>query len=429
MNVLLVNGSCKVGGVSTFLLALQSALMQLAHRCEIFFFEHGPMEERLPRNRPIRFGTLEDLLRLVDREKFTVVHGNNVDWITGISAVRQLGATLVLTAHKVREVERTYGWSRQDCDRFAAVSEWIRRDLQPFTDVPIQVIPNGIDTAVFCPAPEADTTPPIVAWIGRGGAERKHLDTFAAIAPALARAGMRLWVIDPHGPSGIHPRFAAAGRALAPLAERWGAVPYAEMPAMYRQIASSGGCVVSTADLEGLPLTLLEAQACGCTVVASDVRGNNECVSPEHGGVLFPLETPAAELADRVLSTLRDREALRTSQYRASHYVHEQFSLSRMAERYVQLYTGQEQPAVPRSRRLHVRRLSPVWNFRTYLDQRWGVGYTQYALSRLLASHGDWRLAAAAGRASLVTSPTMFLRPSRLAHLLNTQLKKLEVRG
>ena len=43
-----------------------------------------------------------DLLRLAGDGGFDVVHANNTDWPTGISAVRQLGVKLVVSAHKVR---------------------------------------------------------------------------------------------------------------------------------------------------------------------------------------------------------------------------------------------------------------------------------------------------------------------------------------
>ena len=147
MNILLANSSCKVGGVSTFLLSLRTELLARGHRCSMFFFEHGPMEAHLPRDAQAHFGGLADCLKLVADEAIDVVHANNVDWPTGISAVRRIGAKLVLTAHKVREPAWTYGWHSGNCDAFVTVSSWIRDELQPFTDVPIQVVHNGIDTA------------------------------------------------------------------------------------------------------------------------------------------------------------------------------------------------------------------------------------------------------------------------------------------
>jgi glycosyltransferase involved in cell wall biosynthesis len=421
MRVLLANSTCKLGGVSTFMLGLQSALRGLGHECELFFFSGGSMESRLPPDANAHFGTLTDCLRLIARRGFTVVHANNIDWATGISAVRQIGARLVLTAHKARETAWTYGWNSSNCDALVTVSAWVRGELQPFTDVPIQVVPNGIDVETFSPAPRPPTSPPIVAWIGRSGSPLKGLEKLAAVAPGLKAAGLRLWIIDQHGAQKAAETYPDAARILEPLAERWEGVPMSAMPDLYRDVAASGGCVLSTSIREGLPLTLLEAQAAGCLVVASDVPGNNECVSPEHGGLLFPLEQPGDDIARATADVLREPDGVRARQSAAMAYVRERFSVRGMAEQYLRIYRESPYPVTTDLRtRVKARlRLSPIVNWGDYLQQRWGVGYEQLASSRALAAHGEWELAAGAGRASLHTCPTLYLRPGRIAHLVS----------
>ena len=425
MNVLLANSTCKVGGVSTFMLSLRSALVAQGHVCELFFFGRGTMERFLPPDARVHFGDLADCLRLVESGGFDVVHANNVDWTTGISSVREVGAKLILTAHKARESAWTYGWNAGNCDALTAVSHWIARQLQPFTDVSIQVVPNGVDTTKFSRVPRDSVSPPVVAWIGRGGSPLKGLAKLATIAPALHRAGVRLWIIDQHGPqtAAAYPEAAAT---LRPLAERWGGVRFEAMPDLYREVAASGGCILSTSVREGLPLTLLEAQACGCVVVASDVPGNNECVSAQHGGVLYPVELDGSVVASRILDALRDPVTMEARQHAAAAYVEEHFSVQRMADRYRSIYEEAPYPAVgDRTMRGRARRrLSPLWHYRDYLDQRWGVGDLQYGASRTLAEGGWGRLAAGAARASLRTSPTLFLKTERLAHLVKVHLRQ-----
>ncbi len=427
MKILLANSTCKVGGVSTFLLSLRTALAGLGHDCELFFFSHGTMDRHLPAGVPVHFGDLTDCLRLVDRGGFDVVHANNVDWSTGISAVRHIGARLVLTAHKARDGAWAYGWTSSNCDALVTVANWIRTELQPYTDAAIQVVHNGIDIDRFSRSAAPASSPPIVAWIGRGGSDLKNIETLAGIAPGLARAGLRLWIIDQHGAAKAAEAYPAAVQALTPIAERWGGVPFDEMPALYQHIRGSGGCVLSTSTREGLPLTLLEAQASGCTVVASDVRGNNECVLPEHGGVLFPLQMPGDAVAERIRDTLAAGPSLRRGQDAARAFVQAYFSLQRMAEHYVQIYRASgpdARPQPPLPMRLKARlRLSPVVHWDRYLEQRVGVGYTQFDASRALAQQGDWRLAAGAAAASLRTSPTIFLKPDRLKQLVQAWKK------
>lgn len=426
MKILLTNSTCKVGGVSTFMLGLRSQLVALGHECELFFFSRGTMERHLPPTCPVHFGTLADCMRLVARERIEVVHGNNIDWTTGISAVRALGARLVLTAHKVREHDRTYGWTSATCDAFTTVSRGNARELQPFTDLPIHTVVNGIDTAMFSPSPDlgrrAEAATPVVAWIGRGGSPIKRLEAFAAIAPALRDAGLRVWVIDQHDRSTFVERAPDAAAALATVAERWDALEFDEMPALYRAIAATGGCVVSTSTAEGLPLAALEAQACGCVMIGPDVRGVNEAVLPDDGGVLYPSWLDAPELARIVIDAVRDRATMRARQLAAATHVREHFGLDRMAQEYLRVYRAAPLAAETRARVRARLRFSPMVNWQTYLEYRWGVGQAQYEALREFARTGEWRLAAGAGRASFSTSPTIFVKPRRLANLLKVQL-------
>lgn len=56
---------------------------------------------------------------------------------------------------------------------------------------------------------------------------------------------------------------------------------------------------------EGLPRSLLEAAACGRTIVASDVPGCRDCVTATGGGVLVPADDAAA-LADALARLVKD---------------------------------------------------------------------------------------------------------------------------
>jgi 2-polyprenyl-3-methyl-5-hydroxy-6-metoxy-1,4-benzoquinol methylase len=322
-------------------------------------------------------------------------------------------------------VNGTYGWTRANCDGFATVARWIAADLQPFTDVSLRTIPNGVDTSRFLPGPPPTRERgPIVAWVGRAGSLHKRLDLFAAVAPLLRSTGIRVWVVDQHGPEHVTGLY---GQAIADLlarnCDRWDAVAFEQMPDLYRTVAASGGCIVSTSQSEGMPLTLLEAQACGCPVIASDVRGNNECVSPALGGTLYPLDLPAEQLAKLITARLADTASLTQSAAAAATHVTEHFSLTRTTERYLDLYrNGPPQPArLPLTARLRGRtRLSALRSWRGYMDYRWGTAHRQWETARQLAAAGAGHLAAATARTSFATAPTLYLSPRRLSFLLRT---------
>jgi hypothetical protein len=192
------------------------------------------------------------------------------------------------------------------------------------------------------------------------------------------------------------------------------------MPGIYQTIAASGGCIVSTASMEGLPLALLEAQACGAVVVAADVRGVRECVSPPHGGVLYPADASATEAAAVILKTLNDRASMEQRQAQAAAYVRDSFSLRAMTNRYIDLYASSPRDVAADAHRRH----SMLFDWRGYVEERLGVGYAQYQASRQLRTAGRHSLARAAAAEGAVTAPTMYLHPSRFAHLIRQHLSR-----
>jgi glycosyltransferase involved in cell wall biosynthesis len=419
MNILFMTDEWEMCGIDTFILALRSGLEARGHHCELLLWRHGPMDQYVPADLPVHFGRdLVDLMRVVRQGRFDVVHARSSDRPKGIAVVRALGSKLVVTAHGVNV---SVGWTTANCDAFSACSQWLRHDLQPLNDIPIQVVLHGIDTGRFRPGdqPPANAAP-IVAWVGRAADPRKDISRFAGIAPFLKRAGLRLWIVDPNGPDAVERVLPDAARTLRPLADFWGGVGVERMPGMYQEIAASGGCVVSTSPREGLGLAVLEAQACGCPVIGPDVRGINESVDPAHGGVLYPFSTESEQLAELIVQAVSDKEAARRRGQECASHVRERFSLDRMVQQYLRIY---QEPRASGAARGSARAM--VWPSRSwgeYVEHRWSVGHCQYEAAQKLAHQGDWKLARVAVRTSLVTSPTLYVRPKRFAFLMKTHL-------
>jgi glycosyltransferase involved in cell wall biosynthesis len=424
MKILLAYEWCQIGGVEAFMASLSQVLRAHGHHCEFFFFEHGPMEQRLPANSVAHFGDLADCLKLVKSRSFDIVHANSSDWRNGISAVRSVGAKLVITAHGM--VVR--GWNSTNCDAFVCCSQWQAEEQKKYTDLPINTVLNGIDTKIFKPADDSaavNPNSPIIAWVGRGvDMVHKRIDKLAAIAPALHRAGMRIRIADPYGFEEVEKVVPEAARTLLPLVDFWGAIPREELPGFLQEVATSGGCVLSTSVREGLPMALIEAQACGCPVIGTDVRGVNEVVRPEHGSVLYPFELEAEPLAKLVLDTLRDQDEMRERREACARFAHEQFSLEQMAEAYMGIY--REALSGERKRKIGMRArlwLAPLTDWSGYVERRWTAGKAQYETSLKLAEQQEGSLASTIARLSLVTCPTLYMRPERMARLLKILLR------
>jgi glycosyltransferase involved in cell wall biosynthesis len=420
MKILLAYEWCLIGGVEAFMVALAKKLRERGHECEFFFFTRGPMEQQLPPNFAAHFGDLGDCLKLVQTRRFDIVHANSSDWRIGISAVRIFGARLVITAHGMV----VPGWNSTNCEGFACVSHWQAEEQKAFTDLPIHTVFNGIDTNQFRPSGYAASVPvdqkPIVAWVGRGtDMVHKMIDRLAAIAPALRQAGIRIWIADPYGADEVEKVVPEAANTLRSAAEFWGFVPKEKLPDFYRDVAASGGCILSTSRVEGFGLVLAEAQACGCPAIGADVKGVNEVVVPDQGGVLYPYDTEPERLAAIVIETLGDVEGMRRRREACARFAHEKFSLERMADDYERIY--QEALARGRKSGFGIRArvaFGPLLNWKHYVERRWTAGLALYEASVKLAAGQEWELAADLAWLSLYTSPSLYLRPPRLAQLL-----------
>ncbi|HEX8501615.1 MAG TPA: glycosyltransferase family 4 protein [Pyrinomonadaceae bacterium] len=428
MKILLAYEWCEIGGVEQFMTSLAPFVRARGHECEFFFFKRGPMEQFLPEGYAAHFGDLAALLKLVRARGYDVVHANSGDWKYGIEAVRAAGARLVITAHGMV----VPGWDSANCDALVCCSRWQAREQTKSTDMPVRLIMNAVDTGRFSPAAghgadagrgAADGGGPVVAWVGRGtDMVHKRIDRLAAVAPALRSAGMRIWIADPYGPEKVAEVVPEAARTLGEHAEFWGMVAKNDLPDFYRRVAESGGCILSTSVREGLPLTLAEAQGCGCPAVGPDVVGVNEVISPaEGGGTLYPPDITPERLAALLIETLGDPAGMRGRRAKCVEFVRRHFGLEVMAEAYLNVYEEAAGRRAPRTSAPRTLRLLPRW--RDYVERRWTAGVAVYEASERLAAEGETELASAAARLVLVNCPTLYARPARLRHLLRLALR------
>jgi glycosyltransferase involved in cell wall biosynthesis len=411
MRILLSWQGCVIGGIETWMLAMARAFHSMGHECDLFFFDRGPFAEMIPADCNAHFGTLADLLQLVSRYRFDVVQSCTRDWDTGVSAVRRLGTKLVL--HCNGHVHPA--WNSSNCDAIVGCAVWEARAQHALTDLPVVVVPNGIDLERFRLYEGSISGPPIVAWVGRGSdLKQKQISRLAVVAPGLTR-GARLWVADPDGPSRVPPDVA---RVLTATAERWESVAPRDMPAFYQQVAASGGCVLSTSRFEGLSLAYLEAQACGVPVIGPDVIGVNESLDKNRGGVLYPPDMAPERLTNLILRTLDDRQKMEWRRRACREFVASNFSIDMTARAYLRLYEAAPFGSRGMIARMRTRlRLSP-FRWKTYVQHRWRAGIRQFAAAKQLLEAGKTRLAAVAMRASVATAPTIFVRPQRLGRCI-----------
>jgi len=159
----------------------------------------------------------------------------------------------------------------------------------------IKVWPNWIDVNEFAPPSVRSENRHGVLFVGRISDQKNLL----LLVEAIAGTGQPLLVVgDGKCTSSVRTR----ARALGVRVEFRGQIANELLPEIYRQCA----VYVICSRYEGNPKTLLEAMACGCAVVGTDVPGIREIINHEENGLLVG-EDPG-ELRAALRRILADKE-------------------------------------------------------------------------------------------------------------------------
>jgi glycosyltransferase involved in cell wall biosynthesis len=198
----------------------------------------------------------------------------------------------------------------------------------------IALIPgSGVDTKHFTPIPEP-AGPPTFGFVGRL-LNDKGIRTLL-VAHRLLRARMpdaRLLIAgtpDPANPASV----------TEVEAKSWNEQPGIAWLGHVNDIAgfwARAHIAVLPSRREGLPLSLMEAAACGRAMIASDVPGCREVVIHEHTGLLFPVDDAPA-LADVMARLVEDQQLRARCSIAARKIVVEKFAADIIGRATVELY-------------------------------------------------------------------------------------------
>jgi glycosyltransferase involved in cell wall biosynthesis len=179
------------------------------------------------------------------------------------------------------------------------VSEKMAAVVRQWTDTPVEVLYNPVDTTKFAPTPLQDR--PTVLFLGLIGQAKGVYDLLAAIPEVLETVPDARFVFGGNGEV----------EQLRAEARRLGVAHAVETPGWLagdakRRALESAWVFALPSYYEGLPVGVLEAMACGRPVVATDIAGIPEAVAHEQSGFLVrPGER--RDLAARLTALLRDR--------------------------------------------------------------------------------------------------------------------------
>ena len=278
--------------LGVFVAQLERALSERGHEIELAVLDSRTGGKR--RYATLAVGTLQAARRF--RPDVVYAHFLVPSGLIGALASH---APLVVTAHgrDVRNVGSIRGMAtltRRTVARAAAViavSDYLRRELEakvPEARGKTEVIDSGVDLERFRVEP-APADGPRFLCLG-ALSERKNV---VRLADAFAQVGDGTLTFVGDGP--LRPRL--EGRANVELG---GAVGHDEIP---KRIAQSH-VVCQPSLIEPFGQAVLEAMACGRSVVATRIGGPPEFVPPDAGVLVDPLDVEALAHALRQAAAL-----------------------------------------------------------------------------------------------------------------------------
>ena len=175
----------------------------------------------------------------------------------------------------------------------------------------MRVVPYGVDLATFCPGPASAATSGFEVIYAGQLTQRKGLSYLLRGYQRFARPGTRLTLV---GSSVGDPA------AVAPYAHLFEHVPHQTRPALAERYRAADVFVFPTL-IEGMPLVVLEAMACGLPVIVT-ANGPGDIVRDGVEGFVIP-ERDDEAVADRLERLHRDPALRRAMGQAAAQRAHE----------------------------------------------------------------------------------------------------------
>lgn len=224
----------------------------------------------------------------------------------------------------------------------ATPSEWmmarVRESIIASAAITTRVIPNGVDTVVFHPGDRAAARAALqldanarVLLVAANGLKHNVWKDYRTLRAAIELLGAREW---PQRVIVIAVGEVAPPETIGSIELRF--VPFQQDSSRLADYYRAADIYLHAARVESFGNVLLEARACGTTVVATAVGGIVEQIN-EKTGVLVPPADPQA-FAGAVAKLLEDDELRNTLAENGLRQVREEFSLRLQAERFIAWY-------------------------------------------------------------------------------------------
>lgn len=352
MRVLFLTTHLNAGGITSYLLTLSKGLLQEGH--EVFVGSSGgnmeaefetlgvrlfPLKIKTKSEVSLKvFFAIPKVMRFVKENKIDIIHAHTritqvlANWISVFQKI-----PYVATCHgffKTRWTRKLFPcWGNKSIAISVAVKDHLHQDFQ-IKDKNIRIIHNAIDVERF----------PLILKKDRIE-EQSKLDLQWPVVGIIARlSDVKGQDILVQAMPGILKRFPKAQLLLVGegkferALKDWVECLRVEESVRFYPVVNKVldflklmDVFVMPSRMEGFGISVLEAQACGIPVVASNVGGLPNIIQQGETGLLVEKENPNA-LADAICDLLEDKEMAKMLAQKGRTFVLENYSLIKMAK-------------------------------------------------------------------------------------------------
>lgn len=358
MRILQILPELNVGGVETGVVDLAKELVNNGHHSVVIsnggslvpkLTLAGSRHYRLPVHKKSPFTILRMIAKvanIIEKEKIEIVHARSrvPAWIAYFASKRR-GVSFITTAHGYYNnyfFSRVMGWGK----RVIVPSRVIGRHMiEDFKVQPqkIVLIPRGVDLDKFNSEhlrfqdQQKKSGVGTIGLIGRITPGKGHLDFVKAVARVVREMPqLKVLIVGD----------VAAGKEkyrdeMNLLVRRLGLTRYVHFISWQKDIPK----VLSQLDILVVPSTIpeafgrviIEAQASGVPVIATNVGGIVDIIEDKQNGILIPPQDPA-KMAKAIVELLKNKELAFSLAQKAREKVEREFDLTLMFRKTLELY-------------------------------------------------------------------------------------------
>jgi glycosyltransferase involved in cell wall biosynthesis len=359
MNILFLTTHFNTGGITSYILTLGQALVKSGHQVwvassggkDVALLEAAGMRHVQINIRtksevsPKLWSSFGPLQYLVQKEGINIIHAQTrVTQVLGFFLSRATGVAMVTTCHGFFRPR----WFRKLFPCWGAAVIAISKPVARHLSVDFGVSPNkihlivhGIDLDRFVVANEQTRrearqktdmgATPLIGIIARLS-DVKGIDILIKAMPlVLKEIPSANLLIAGQGPQEI------ALKKLAQDLRLTAHVHFKSTVDQTQDLLCALDVFVMPSLMEGLGLSVIEAQACGIPVVASRVGGLVDLIKEGESGYLVPVNDPPA-LADRIIEVIGNPQQSKLLAQQARLNIEQNFSAERMLKETLKVY-------------------------------------------------------------------------------------------